>query len=67
LYRRSNGGLWWCSASVGGKQRRAMTRGENLAFARDAAEDWWLELRGKSSVGILKTEKTFGQTANQFT
>lgn len=44
-----------------------MTRGENLAFARDAAEDWWLELRGKSSVGILKTEKTFGQTANQFT
>jgi integrase len=67
LYRRGDGGPWWCFASVEGKQRRATTREENLALARNAAEDWYLELRGKSRAGIFRTEKTCRQVADQFT
>jgi|SRR5665213_956146 len=67
LYRRGNSSYWWCAASFGGKQRRSSTKEENLALARTVAEDWYLELRGKSRAGLLKTEKTFGQTADQFT
>jgi integrase len=66
LYRRGAAGPWWCSASVGGKQRRATTKEENLALAKTVAEDWYLELRGKSRAGLLKTEKTFRQAADQF-
>jgi hypothetical protein len=53
--------------SVEGNQRRATTKEENLALAKTVAEDWYLELRGKSRAGILRTEKTFRQTADQFT
>ena len=67
LYQRGDSGYWWCAASVGGKQRRATTKEENLALAKTFAEDWYLELRGKSRAGLLKTEKTFHQVADQFT
>ena len=67
LYRRGDSGYWWCSASVAGQQRRASTKEENLALAKSLAEDWYLELRGKSRAGLLKTEKTFADTAAQFT
>jgi hypothetical protein len=67
LYRRGNSSYWWCAASFGGKQRRSSTKEENLALARTVAEDWYLEIRGKSRAGLLKTEKTFGQAADQFT
>jgi hypothetical protein len=42
-------------------------RRRNLALAKTLAEDWYLELRGKSGAGLLKTEKTFRQAADQFT
>ena len=58
LYRRSNSGACWCSASGGREQRRTTTKEENLALATDFAEDWYLEQRGKSRAGLLKTEKT---------
>ncbi len=67
LYRRGDSGFWWCSATVSGKQRRASTKEENLALAQSLAEDWYLELRGKSRAGLLKTEKTFHHAADQFT
>jgi len=67
LYRRGDSGYWWCAASVSGKQRRASTKEENLALAKTLAEDWFLELRGKSRAGLLKSEKTFQQAADQFT
>lgn len=67
LYRRGNGSFWWCSASVAGKQHRATTKEDNLALAKVFAEDWYLELRGKSRAGLLKTEKTFAEAARQFT
>lgn len=65
LYKRG-GRFWHCSASVGGKQFRATTKEESLSLARDAAEDWFLTLRGKDRAGLLQTEKTFQQAADQF-
>ena len=66
LYQRGEGRAWQCSASVGGKQRRATTKQESLALAKEVAEDWYLELRGKDRAGILLSEKSFAQTAERF-
>jgi integrase len=71
LYRR-DGSVWHCSTSIGGKQFRATTKKEELSQAEDAAEDWYLELRGKfkrGEVGKLEEvngEKTFADAAEQF-
>ena len=66
IYRRDNSRFWQCSSSVGGKQRRASTKQESLALAKQVAEDWYLELRGKDRAGLLRSEKTFRQAADQF-
>ena len=71
LYKR-DGRFWQCAASVGGKQHRATTKKEELAQAEDAAEDWYLELRGKFKRGDLGKleevdgEKKFAEAAEQF-
>jgi len=51
---------------VGGKRYRQSTKEENLVAAREFAEDWLLELRGKHRVGALVKEKTFSEVAEQF-
>jgi integrase len=65
VYRRS-GRYWQCSASIGGRQHRVTTGEEDLSLAKEFAEDWFIELRGKSRAGLLVTEKTFKQAADQF-
>src|SRR6202161_3092913 len=70
LYKR-DGRFWQCAASVGGKQYRATTKKEELSQAEDAAEDWYLEVRGKfkrGEVGKLEevnAEKKFTDAAEQ--
>ena len=66
VYQRANSRFWQCAASVGGKQRRTSTHEESLSLAKQIAEDWYLELRGKARAGLLKSEKTFRQAAAQF-
>jgi integrase len=66
LYRRGDSRIWQCAASVGGKQRRAKTKRDSLSLATEFAEDWYLELRGKDKVGILLSENSFAQAAEQF-
>jgi integrase len=66
LYQRPNSSYWQCSASVGGKQRRGSTRTDSLTQARDIATDWYLTLMGKDRAGLLVSEKTFSQAAEQF-
>ena len=66
LYRRSEGGAWQCSASVGGKQRRTTTKQKSLSIAKEVAEDWYLTMVGKSRAGELLSEKTFRQAAERF-
>jgi hypothetical protein len=39
VYQRGNSRFWQCAASVGGKQRRASTKEESLALAKQIAED----------------------------
>jgi hypothetical protein len=66
LFRRPNSSHWQCRASVGGKQHQKSTKEESLFHAKDIAEDWFLELRGKSRAGLLRTEQRFKQAADQF-
>src|SRR5271155_316737 len=66
IYRRDNSRFWQCSASVSGKQRRSSTKEEDFTVAKQIAEDWFLALRGKDRAGLLKSEKTFSQAADQF-
>lgn len=63
VYKRENSRYWQCSTYLAGKNRRATTKQESLSHAKDFAEDWYLELRGKSRRGELKDEKTFKEAA----
>jgi integrase len=66
IYRRGNGRVWQCSASVSGIQHRSTTKESSLELAKQVAEDWYLTLRGKDRAGLLITEKTFEEAAERF-
>lgn len=66
LYKRENSRFWQCSTYLSGKNRRVSTKEESLGQAKDFAEDWYLELRGKHRRGEIKDEKTFREAAAQF-
>jgi len=57
---------WQCSAYINGKNHRASTKEDSLSAAKDFAEDWYLEMRGKQKRGELHNEKTFRRAAEQF-
>jgi len=66
VYKRENSRFWQCSTFLGGKNRRTSTKEEGLPQAKDFAEDWYLELKGKHKRGELKNEKTFSDAAEKF-
>ena len=66
VYKRDNSHYWQCASYLAGKNRRVSTKHKSLAKAKDFAEDWYLELRGKHNRGELKSEKTFREAAEQF-
>lgn len=66
VYKRVNSRYWQCSTYLNGRNRRVSTGEESLEHAKDFAEDWYLELRGKQRAGLLKTGKTFREVAAQF-
>lgn len=66
LYKRENSRLWQCSTFLKGRNWRVSTKEESLSHAKDFAEDWYLELRGKSRAGVLKAGKTFQFAAKHF-
>ena len=66
VYKRPGSNYWQCSTYLAGKNRRATTKEESLSHAKQVAEDWYLELRGKSRSGELRNEKTFKDAAAQF-
>jgi integrase len=67
LFRRSDDGPWHCSASFGGStQRRKSTKETSLALAKEVAEDWYLEMKGKARSGQLEKEKSFADAADKF-
>lgn len=66
VYKRENSRYWQCSTYLKGKNRRTSTKEDSLEAAKDFAEDWYFELRGKAKAGLLKDEKTFKDVADQF-
>ena len=66
LYRRENSRFWQASTFLGGRNHRKSMKEDSLAHAKDIAEDWYLELRGKARAGLLKTGKTFREAAKHF-
>lgn len=67
VYRRENSSRWQCSTFLNGKNHRKSTKEESLSKAKDIAEDWYLELRGKNRAGLLKRpEVTFNDAADRF-
>ncbi len=66
VYKRPNSNLWQCSSYLGRRNRRTSTKEESLAKAKEFAEDWYLELRGKLRSGEIKTEKTYREASEQY-
>ncbi|MGA2610532.1 MAG: phage integrase SAM-like domain-containing protein [Terriglobia bacterium] len=66
VYKRPNSSLWQCSSYFAGKNRRTSTKEESLSKAKEIAEDWYLQLRGKLRTGEIKTEKTFREASELF-
>lgn len=66
IYRRENSSKWQCSTYLAGKNRRTSTKEDSLSRAKDFAEDWYLELRGKSRTGDLTSDRSFKKAAEQF-
>ncbi len=66
VYKRPNSTLWQCSSYFAGRNRRNSTKEESLSKAKEIAEDWYLQLRGKLRSGEIKTEKTFREASELF-
>ena len=66
IYKRENSRHWQASTYLAGKNRRISTKEESLSHAKEIAEDWYLELRGKSRAGVLTSGPTFKKAADQF-
>jgi integrase len=66
VYKRPNTRFWQCSTYLAGKNRRQSTKQESLAAAKDFAEEWYFDLRGKSRSGEIKGGKTFRAAAQVF-
>jgi integrase len=66
VYQRPNSGCWQCSTYLAGKNRRRSTKEDSLSKAKEIAEDWYLQLRGKLRSGEIKTEKTFREASEQY-
>jgi integrase len=66
VYKRPNSSHWQCSSYFAGKNRRISTKEESLSKAKEIAEDWYLQLRGKLRSGEIKTEKTFREASELY-
>jgi len=67
VYKRERSDVWQCSTFLKGKEHRKSTKEGSLEHAKQFAEDWYLELRGKARAGLMDTEKTFREAAKEFT
>ena len=66
VYKRPNSSHWQCSSYFAGKNRRTSTKEDSLSKAKEIAEDWYLQLRGKLRSGEIKTEKTFREASELY-
>jgi integrase len=67
VYKRENSDNWQCSSFMNGRNYRKSTKEDSLAKAKEFAEDWYIEMRGKDRAGLLKRpEPTFNEAADIF-
>ena len=66
VYQRERSSVRQCSAYLEGKNRRVSTKEDSLKRAKEFAEDWYLELRGKKAREELLSEYTIAQAAERF-
>ena len=66
VYKRENSQHWQASTYLAGKNWRKSTKEDSLSHAKEIAEDWYLELRGKARGGVLKTGKKFREAVKHF-
>ncbi len=66
LYKRPHSRFWQCATYLAGLNHRLSTKQESFARAKDFAEDWYLDLKGKERAGELRHERTFRRAAEQF-
>ena len=77
VYKRRRSNYWQCSAYVRGYNYRASTKEKYLHEAINYAEEWYFNLRGQASIGVLETpaekqqkeeqrEITFREVAEKF-
>ena len=67
VYKRGESRFWQCAARVGEQRFRQSTKEESLDRAKDVAEEWYLDLRGKLRAGeIIKKERTFKEAAAHY-
>jgi hypothetical protein len=68
LYRRKEAGPWQAACRVGRQRFRQSTGEQGLERAKERAEEWYLDLRGKLRGGLLEPTKpkakTFGKLRN---
>src|SRR5271165_1929975 len=66
VYKRPNSSSWQCATYLAGKNRRTTTKEDSLSKAKEFAEDWYLQLRGKLRDGQLKSGKLFREAAKLY-
>lgn len=66
VYKRPNSSSWQCATYLAGKNRRTTTKEDSLSKAKEFAEDWYLQLRGKLREGELKTGRMFRDAAKLY-
>jgi integrase len=66
VYKRPNSSSWQCATYLAGKNRRTTTKEDSLSKAKEFAEDWYLQLRGKLRDGELRSGKPFRDAAKLY-
>jgi len=66
VYKRPNSSGWQCATYLAGKNRRTTTKEDSLSKAKEFAEDWYLQLRGKLRDGELVSGKPFRDAAKLY-
>ena len=67
IYRRNGSRVWQCAARVNGQRFRESTKEQDLDRAKDIAEEWYLDLRGKTRRGeIIRKGKSFRGAADDY-
>jgi hypothetical protein len=67
VYKRPNSGSAGNAPAISPERIAApSTKEDSLSKAKEVAEDWYLQLRGKLRSGEIKTRETFREASDQY-